>query len=655
MAPRRSASVRRHGRGAGLLALAAATFAAARAQEDPEARRQAGAREAGPGAGQDAAPPAAVTAEPPLAAWHDHAALQAALETQVGGRRDLARLTTYGRSRAGRELFCVELGMIDHPQRARLPALLVVAGLDGNHRVGTEIVLDHLRRLLEGYGKEEAVTRLLDEHVVYLLPRANPDGAEAAFAAVPLELRGNLRPVDDDRDGRVDEDPPSDVDGDGFVTQMRWRDAEGTWIADPDEPRAMRPADPLKGERGVYRLGVEGIDRDGDDACGEDGPGDVVPARNFPLRWQEFDPAAGRFAMEEPEALALGRFLFERPSIALALVYGAHDNLAVDAKAESGGGEPAAAPAGGRGFRGSRTLPSGIVRDDVGLYGEVAARYRKTAGVTSKALLEADDGAFVPFAYFQFGVPAFAAHVWSPPLDVQPPGAAKEGSAAKEAGAAKEVDAAKETGAPEEAATGEGRREGRGRGGGRGGDAAGGGGASDERKLLAWNDHAMGGTAFVPWHEVSHPKYGTVEVGGWKPYVRSNPPLAEVPALARKHSDFLLELGALFAELRLADAQVEALGNDLWRVKASVVNEGWLPSLCSMAERNRQPRPTRLELDAGAARLLEGRERTVLGRIAGSGGREEAQWLLLAPAGTKVTLRLWSEKAGDDERVVELR
>jgi len=641
-----------------------------------------------PPAQPPSSPPPATPAAP--AEWHDAAALKSALESLVAGKRELARLTSYGKSRAGRDLWCVAVGMVDHPQRDRLPALLVVAGLDGNHRLGTELVLDHLRRLLDGYGKEPAVTRLLDEHVVYLLPRANPDGAEAAFAAVKREVRGNLRPVDDDRDGALDEDAPEDLNGDGLITQMRFKDPAGTLIEDPENPRYLRPADPLKGERGVWKVGVEGIDRDGDGECAEDGVGDVVPNRNFPQRWQEFDPAAGRVAMDEPEALALGQFVLDHPSIAMALVYGLQDNVAVDAKNDSGGDAPAAGPGGGGGggfpgggggggggggFRANRTMPAGIVRDDQGLYGEVATRYRKTTGVTSKPPVETDDGAFVPFAYFQFGIPTFAVHAWSPPLDVKAPEAPKEPAkeGAKEGGGEApkkdepkkdepKSEPAKPVDAPDPAARGEGGREGGGGRRGRGGGGPGGGGGgsaakpeSDEPKLLLWNDHAMGGAAFVPWTKVRHPTLGEVEVGGWKPYVRVEPPLADVAALAKKHSDFLIELGGLLAELRVGDAKVENLGGGLFRLTATVVNDGWLPSLCAMAERNRRPKSARLDLDFGAAKLLQGQARHTWTRIDGGGGRREVKWLLQAEPGTKVVLRLWSETAGDDERTVELQ
>ena len=46
----------------------------------------------------------------------------------------------------------------------------------------------------------------------------NPDAIEALFATPLMEQRMALRPVDDDRDGAVDEDGPEDLNGDGFIT-----------------------------------------------------------------------------------------------------------------------------------------------------------------------------------------------------------------------------------------------------------------------------------------------------------------------------------------------------------------------------------------------------------------------------------------------------
>ena len=62
-----------------------------------------------------------------------------------------------------------------------------------------------------------------------------------------------------------------------------------------------------------------------------------------------------------------------------------------------------------------------------------------------------------------------------------------------------------------------------------------------------------------------------------------------------------------------------------------------------------------LDLDPGKATLVQGEARHTWSRIEGGGARREVQWLLAAPNGGDVTLKLWSERAGDDERTVTLR
>src|SRR5258706_4248039 len=105
----------------------------------------------------------------------------------------------------------------------------------------------------------------------------------------------------------------------------------------------------------------------------------------------------------------------------------------------------------------------------------------------------------------------------------------------------------------------------------------------------------------------------------------------------------------------LEGTQVESLGGGLYRVKTAVVNDGWLPTLTSMGERDRRARPTRLDLDLGKATLVQGERRHTWTRIEGGGARRELQWLIAAPNGGDVKLVLWSERAGDDERTVTLR
>ena len=87
---------------------------------------------------------------------------------------------------------------------ATRPALLVVANAAGSHLVGSEIAVATAERLLAAYGRDAAVTALLDRTTIWFVPRLNPDAAEASFARPLTERVGNGLAYDDDRDQRID-------------------------------------------------------------------------------------------------------------------------------------------------------------------------------------------------------------------------------------------------------------------------------------------------------------------------------------------------------------------------------------------------------------------------------------------------------------------
>ncbi len=134
--------------------------------------------------------------------------------------------------------------------------------------------------------------------------------------------RANARPVDDDDDGLVDEDGPDDLDGDGSITQMWKQDPAGRWIRDPNDPRIFRQVkDDQKGE--WTPLGSEGIDNDGDGRVNEDPPGGDDMNRNWPSDWQpdHVQFGAGPYPFSSPETHAIGAFILDHPNIAAVQSY----------------------------------------------------------------------------------------------------------------------------------------------------------------------------------------------------------------------------------------------------------------------------------------------------------------------------------------------
>jgi len=273
-----------------------------------------------------AAGPSAAQEQPK---YHDYAELASALRALAGAHQAVARLETIGKTRGGREVWALEIANPAGVPPAKRPALLIAAGFEGDHLVGTEIALSVAGFLLTNAAADAGVKQRLDSSTVYVVPRVNPDGAEGFFASVKAGGRTNGSPRDDDNDGRVDEDGPEDLNGDGFITVMRVKAADGEYMIDPDEPRLMKKADPKKGESGSYKLFWEGTDNDGDGFINEDPPGGTDINRNFAHEYPYYKAEAGPHMVSEAESRALMDWIISHRNVAAILTFGESDNLIV--------------------------------------------------------------------------------------------------------------------------------------------------------------------------------------------------------------------------------------------------------------------------------------------------------------------------------------
>lgn len=516
-----------------------------------------------------------------------HAALLERLRAAAAARPDRARVLTLGRSRGGREIAALRLAD-GEPPKSR-PAILVVGNVDGPDVFSSGVALAVAERFA---GEGEDVAAFLRETTLYVVPRANPDAAEARFATPRAEVEATGASVDSDRDRRDGEDPPMDVNGDGLLTTMRWPDPAGEWIADPADPRAMAKANAAKGERGAYKLSIEGRDLDRDGRVAEDAPRDAIVNRNFPHDWKEHGEGSGRFALDEPEGKALADFVLARSDIQLVVTYGALDNLVEKPKTVKADAPP------------QKRLPQpGVIEPDADLLAEIGRRYAEIAGNKTKGR-GAEAGSFPAWIYHHRGLVSLAIALWDIPLDAE---------------------------APKE--------------------------APDDVKRLKWIDANSPAefARFVPWTESAHPELGSVEIGGFAPFARLEPPDSARAEIATKQSDFVLSLGALLARPRVLTATAKELGGGLFEVKTAIENAALLPIATASGRRTGEIRPAlvKLVLDAGAA-LAAGPPQELVRELAGSGGRREFRWLVRGgrPAEWKVTLS--TDNAGTSEARVEM-
>jgi hypothetical protein len=167
----------------------------------------------------------------------------------------LVEISTIGSSRQGRPLYVARVtdrAAEEGPGNARdhRPSLLIVAGASGMHRVGVETALSVAERLAAEHADA------LKSAGVYVIPMLNPDSFafHAEQGRPRTDFARTIAPTDADRDGRVNEDPPEDLNGDGVISMMRVSDpAPGsawpaTLGADPENARLMKTPDAAKGE-----------------------------------------------------------------------------------------------------------------------------------------------------------------------------------------------------------------------------------------------------------------------------------------------------------------------------------------------------------------------------------------------------------------------
>lgn len=231
---------------------------------------------------------------------------------------DLVTMESAGKSYQGRDIIALTISYKKNQNPDFKPGFYIDGNIHSNEIQGTEMALYTAWYLCEMFEENQFINQLLKDKVFYILPTINPDAREYYMnepntASSP---RSGLVPVDNDRDGLYDEDGYDDLNNDGIISQMRRKNPEGQYRADPKDPRRMVRVTP--GEKGDYELlGLEGIDNDGDGLVNEDGPGGYDPNRDWGFNWQPsyVQSGAGKYPFYFPENQAVRDFGFRHRNI----------------------------------------------------------------------------------------------------------------------------------------------------------------------------------------------------------------------------------------------------------------------------------------------------------------------------------------------------
>jgi hypothetical protein len=119
------------------------------------------------------------------------------------------------------------------------------------------------------------------------------------------------------------------------------------------------------------------------------------------------------------------------------------------------------------------------------------------------------------------------------------------------------------------------------------------------------------------------------------------------PRNSPKHAEFATWLAQQLPQVQVVETKVEARGDNVFLVTATLANEQYLPTQLTMGERIRFNRPITVRLlPARGVTVLTGNIQQQIPRLEGMGGRTKFTWLVQAPAGTRVEMEVFAERAG---------
>jgi hypothetical protein len=480
--------------------------------------------------------------------FHTYEEATALLRMWAARYPNLVELYSVGKSLEGREIWQITLTNQKTGRHTDKPAMFIEGGRHAGEISGIEATLYFVNHLLTNYGRDAAITKLVDTKTFYAKPHNNPDGA-SLYHYTAQTLRSTVRPYDSDGDGLLDEDAGEDLDGDGFVRQMRKfvGAGKGNAVIDERDPgkRLMRTV--AMGQGDYLMLGSEGYDNDGDGRVNEDGIGGLDLHRNYPENWRPMTEETGRgytqggageYPLSEPETKAVFDFLMRHPHVGIVQSLDTSVPMILRGPSTSKS-EESVFP---------EDLEFLLKFDKKGLeitgypwagdtFFNYANRGRAGAPPNPNAQGSPLFGHGPDFGYLYYGAIWYGNEIWN-------------------GGRLREADAD-------------------------------GNGATDDLELLQWLDkNRPGKNDFQPWTKAIHPTQGDVEVGGWNPkFWSQNPPPEMLETWARNEAMFNLYLAQQMPQVRIAAATSKAAGDGAYTVTMTVTNEGALPTALEIAKR----------------------------------------------------------------------
>ncbi|MCP4725220.1 MAG: hypothetical protein GY863_09295 [bacterium] len=545
---------------------------------------------------------------------------------------DLAKLYSIGKSVTGkRDIWCIEISNKKTGDPDTKPASYYDANHHASEVTGGEVTLYLAYHLLTGYDSDPQIKELLDTRTVYIVHRADPDGAEAYITGnIDWDVENVQGASDSDEDGRKGEDGPDDIDGDGEILRMRIEDPEGRWKCHPDDPRLMiRRGD--DGESGdFYRIISEGIDNDGDGSINEDPPiTGFISNRNYPAFWSSPNgrfKGRGDYPLQEHNAKLIADFIISKPNISVLESY--HTTSGIHLRPYAARPDDAFPPQDLQDY--SAILGKGT---EITTY-PVASVYNDFTtiqpGIPPDEQPGVRHGVFIDWTYQHLGLFSVTTELWTLEPIINEIGWG-------------DIPRNK----PLFAIPGRYSRP----------DA--------QLKVLKWldlhkGDERLSGNEFKDWKTFRHPTLGTVEIGGFTKYwLRNPPPGAFLEEIVKDQTEFAVLRALATPIVKIKNIKVMK-DNNTWLVTATAANEGYLDTSTEQARIARVSAADVFSIELPEGAETEDNKKIEIEFMRGTRGSSfeslyYAAWRINAPNNTKIKITILSEKGGVDTREITLR
>jgi len=190
--------------------------------------------------------------------YHNYTEIVDTLDYLNAAYPNIADVFSIGKSWQNRDIYCIKLTNESntHPK----PKVFFVGYHHARELISAELPLYFAVEAATTYGTNDTITHMLNHSEIYIIPALNVD----AFEVVKQNewQRKNVHPYDEDSDSLLDEDPPDDADGDGYIEDLFFWNGTHYWF-----------------------IRWEGNDYDGDSLYNEDWVGGVDLNRNYGYQW----------------------------------------------------------------------------------------------------------------------------------------------------------------------------------------------------------------------------------------------------------------------------------------------------------------------------------------------------------------------------------